>query len=190
MAVLETSGGHAGRIKNGRASAAGLGRKLGTWAAQVNTPVRKRGFFIPQLSFCIQGAQADTCPAAAASALDRIPRQQNGAGSVAISGAALSYQDETCVYQARYFGHQGCQQTNNDGYHFPSAQQRCMVQPAGPQAAVFNAPGVQAAAGAPFFLPFAIESPAEPAIASAATAAASASFDTNFFMIQLPREMR
>lgn len=62
-----------------------------------------------------------------------------------------------------------------------------MVQPAGPQAAVFRAPGVQAAAA--FFLPFAIESPAEPAIAIAATAATSANFEI-IFIIELPSEMR
>jgi hypothetical protein len=87
-----------------------------------------------------------------------------------------------------YFGHQGFQHATSDGCHFPSAQQRCIVQPDGPQAAVFRAPGMQAAAA--FFLPFAIESPAEPAIASAAIAAASANFVIIFFMVQLPSEMR
>jgi hypothetical protein len=75
--------------------------------------------------------------------------------------------------------------TKSDGYHFPSAQQRCIVHPAGPQAAVFSAPGIQAAIA--FFLPFAIESPAEPAIASAATAATRAIFDTIFIMETSPR---
>jgi hypothetical protein len=92
-----------------------------------------------------------------------------------------------------YFGQKGCQQTNSEGYHFPSPQQRCIVQPAGPQAAVFKAPGMQAAgAGLPLGLPlpFAMESLADPAIASPAIAAASASFDTNFFIEQLPSEMR
>ncbi|MGE3987456.1 hypothetical protein [Pseudorhodoplanes sp.] len=60
-----------------------------------------------------------------------------------------------------------------------------MVHPAGPQAAVFKAPGVQAAIV--FFLPLAMESPAEPAIASAAIAATSANFDTIFIMEQLPQ---
>jgi hypothetical protein len=87
-----------------------------------------------------------------------------------------------------YFGHQGCQHANSEGCHFPSAQQRTIVQPAGPQAAVFRAPGMQAAGAA--FLPLATESPAEPAIASAATAAASANFDTIFFMDSSPEKMR
>jgi hypothetical protein len=75
--------------------------------------------------------------------------------------------------------------TNSDGYHFPSAQQRCIVHPAGPQAAVLRANGVHAAIA--FFFPLAIESPAEPAIANAATTAARANFDTTFIMEQLPR---
>lgn len=84
-----------------------------------------------------------------------------------------------------YFGHHGCQQTKSDGYHFPSAQQRFIVQPAGPQAAVFSAPGVHAAEA--FFLPLAMDSPAEPAIASAATAATSANFETILIIEQLPQ---
>lgn len=70
----------------------------------------------------------------------------------------------------------------SDGYHLPSAQQRSIVQPAGPQAAVFRAPGVQAAAAFAFFLPFAMESPADPATASAAIAATSANFDIIFII--------
>ena len=88
---------------------------------------------------------------------------------------------ESISGEQRHFGHQGCQHQAIDGFHLPSGQQRSIEHTPLAQALVLSAQtGAQAAGGA--FLPRAKVSDDEPAIASVATAATSAIFETSFIM--------